>query len=354
MRVGLLVACAILAGAENIVNAQPYTATQETVDGVSVVRLTEPGREIRVSIATKVGNIAYEMSLGGRNILWFPYDSVADFAAKPRLCGNPFLWPWANRLDSDGFYANGKRYELNTGLANFGRDGNKQPIHGLVQFTPLWEVVSLTADDSSASVTSRLEFSRHPDLAAQFPFSHTVEMTYRLSAGKLEVRTRIENLSTETMPVSLGYHPYFKVHDAPRDDWTVSLAARKRWKLNDKLVPTGESTDAAASFPSLERLRLKGITLDDVFGDLIRGAEGKARFWVQGAQQRIEVVYGPKFDTAVVYAPSGDARSFVCFEPMAGITNAFNLAHEGKYRDLQTIPAGQSWQESYWIVPSGF
>ena len=347
-----LVACAILGG--GIVSAQPYSATQETVDGVSVVRLIERERDIRVSIAPKVGNIAYEMAVKGQNILWFPYDSVADLAAKPRLSGNPFLWPWANRLDSDGFWANGKRYELNTELGNFGRDGAKQPIHGLVQFSPLWEVVSLAADDSSASVTSRLEFSRHPDLAAQFPFLHTVEMTYRLSAGKLEVRTKIENLSSESIPVSLGYHPYFQVHDAPRDDWTVSLAARKTWKLSDKLVPTGESEDAGAQFPDVNQLDLKGVSLDHVFGDLIRGGEGLARFAVQGAKQRIEVHYGRKFDTAVVYAPPGAERSFVCFEPMAGITNAFNLAHEGKYDALQTIPAGQSWEESYWIVPSGF
>ena len=39
---------------------------------------------------------------------------------------------------------------------------------------------------------------------------------------------------------------------------------------------------------------------------------------------------------------------------MSGITNAFNLAHLGIYKDLQTIPAGQAWEESYWIRPSGF
>ncbi len=352
MKTPVVVACAILGG--QMLSAQPYSATQETVEGVSVVRLTDRERDTRVSITPQVGNIAFEMAVGGQNILWFPYDSVAEFASKPRLCGNPFLWPWANRLDSDGYYANGKRYNLNTGLANFGRDGAKQPIHGLVQFTSLWEVVSLTADDSSASVTSRLEFSRHPDLAAQFPFLHTVEMTYLLSVGKLEVRTRIENLSAESMPVSLGYHPYFQVHDAARDDWTVSLPARELWKLSDKLIPIGESEDATARFPGLDKLDLKGVTLDHVFGDLIRGGEGLARFAVQGAKQRIEVLYGPKFDTAVVYAPPGDARSFVCFEPMAGITNAFNLSHEGKYSSLQTIPAGQSWEESFWIAPSGF
>jgi aldose 1-epimerase len=55
---------------------------------------------------------------------------------------------------------------------------------------------------------------------------------------------------------------------------------------------------------------------------------------------------------AVVYAPPG--RNFICFEPMSGITNAFNLQQAGLYHDLQSIPPGGRWEESFWIRPSGF
>jgi aldose 1-epimerase len=48
-------------------------------------------------------------------------------------------------------------------------------------------------------------------------------MTYRLRDGILEVETKIENHSTEPMPVSIGYHPYFKLHDSPRNAWKVTL-----------------------------------------------------------------------------------------------------------------------------------
>jgi aldose 1-epimerase len=39
---------------------------------------------------------------------------------------------------------------------------------------------------------------------------------------------------------------------------------------------------------------------------------------------------------------------------MAGITDSMNLAQKGLYKDQQYIPPGQSWQESFWIKPSGF
>jgi aldose 1-epimerase len=164
----------------------------------------------------------------------------------------------------------------------------------------------------------------------------------------LEVETTIENLSTAPMPVAVGYHPYFQVHDAPRDQWKVRLAARDHLTLSNLLIPTGEKK--AVAFP--DPVSLEGTQLDDVFSGLVRGADGRAEFSVQGLRQKVSVIYGPKYTVAVVYAPKG--RDFICFEPMSAVTNAFNLAHAGVYKELQTVPAGGVWKESYWIAPSGF
>src|SRR5207253_8462609 len=64
-----------------------------------------------------------------------------------------------------------------------------------------WEVVEAKADRNAAWVTSRLDFYRQPDWMAQFPFAHSIEMTYRLVDGALEVLTKLHNLSNEAMPV---------------------------------------------------------------------------------------------------------------------------------------------------------
>jgi aldose 1-epimerase len=39
---------------------------------------------------------------------------------------------------------------------------------------------------------------------------------------------------------------------------------------------------------------------------------------------------------------------------MAGITNAVNLAHEGKYPELQTVAPGTTWHETFTIRFTGF
>ena len=54
----------------------------------------------------------------------------------------------------------------------------------------------------------------------------------------------------------------------------------------------------------------------------------------------------------MIWSPSQSA--FICFEPMAAITNALNLAQRGVYKELQNIAPGGTWRESFWIKPQGF
>jgi aldose 1-epimerase len=327
-----------------ITEAANYTARKTVVDGVDVVALADAARQTEVSIATSIGNMAYEFKVAGKNYLWFPYHSPAEMKEDPRFCCVPFLAPWANRLDQDAFWANGKKYLLNPDLGNLRRDNHQKPIHGLLNFSPEWKVAAVDADADSAWVTSRMEFWKHPELMAQFPFAHTISVTYRLHNGELHVETAIDNLSSEPMPVGIGFHPYFQLHDAPRDQWKVHLAARDHMLLSNLLIPTGESKPVEFADPQ----PLHGSQLDDVFTNLIRGADGLARFWVEGTKERLTVTYGPKYTVAVVYAPP--TGEFVCFEPMAAITDAFNLAHAGVYKELQSVPAGGQWKESFWIA----
>lgn len=328
--------------------AANYSARKAVVDGIEVVQLSDAAGRAEVSIVPSVGNMAYEFKIAGKNILFFPYSGPGGLKAKPQLCGIPFLGPWANRLDGDAYWANGKKYVLNPGLGNIGHDGHQKPIHGLLNYSPYWKLMAAAADERSAYATSRLEFGGHPELMAQFPFAHAITMTYRLAKGELEVETAIENQSTDPMPVAIGFHPYFHLDDAPRDEWKIHLAAREHMTLSSELIPTGESKPVEFADPP----PLAGSQLDDVFGGLVRGEDGRASFWVEGARQRITVMYGPKFTTAVVYAPRG--RNFICFEPMAAITNGFNLDHAGVYHELQSVPPGGKWTESFYIRPSGF
>jgi aldose 1-epimerase len=329
-----------------------FKAEKTIVDGVPVVRLQDMKRGIEVSILPSVGNIASAMNIHGKNILYFPEVKLADFQKKPMQTGVPLLAPWANRMDDTGFWANGKKYNFDMTTGDIRKDNHGLPIHGLLSGS-IWDVTRVTADAKSASVTSRFDFWKRPDLMAQWPFAHSYEMTYTLSEGALEVRTTVSNLSAEPMPVAVGFHPYYRIPDVPRDEWMLHMPARSWVVADDRRIPTGELKPV--DFP--DPLPLRNRTLDDGFTDLQRDARGLALFSIQSGDKSIDLLFGPKYPVAVVWEPAippGQAGAFVCIEPMAGVTNAINLNHAGKYSGLQMIPAGGTWTESFWIRPKGF
>jgi aldose 1-epimerase len=363
-------------------SAQPYEARRNG----DLVQLEDKASRTVVSIITSVGNMAYEMTVNGHNILRFPFASIDDYRARPARVGIPLLAPWGNRLDEQAFYANGRRYPFDMALGNI---TGAIPIHGFMSLTDQWQIVELKHDATAAWLTSRLDVYKQPAWMKQWPFAHTIEMTYRLAGGVLEVRTKVVNLSAEPMPVALGYHPWLQLTDSPREEWTITVPARTRWLLSHQKVPTGVTEPTGTFFTDFKGA-LKDYNIDDVFTDLVRDAQGRATATVKGRSQQIEVTQGPNFKAMIVYSPNplGAGRgsqipppnpdpkasaaapaqpaatppppnplatpNFICIEPMAGITNALNLAHRGVYKELQSIPPGGTWQESFWIRPSGF
>ena len=330
--------------------AQNYKAEQIVDHGVSIVRLTDAAHGVEVSIAPGIGNRAYEMKVHGKNILYFPFADVGEFQQRPRLSGIPFLAPWADLLSEPAFWANGKKYTFNMELGNV--RGN-MPSHGFLVTSPLWRVTEVAADAHSARTSSRLDFWKHSDLMAQWPFAHDYEMTYSLADGALEVKTTIANLSNEPMPVAIGYHSFFQIPDIPRDDWVAHFPARVHVIPGEHNIPTGEMRPLDVPNP----LPLRGRTLDDGFTDLERDAEGRAHFWIESGGKKVETLLGPKYPVATIWLPNGPGgqpREFICFEPLTTIINGINLAHEGKWSGLQMLPAGEKWTESFWVRAGGF
>jgi aldose 1-epimerase len=372
--------------------AQPRYSAKQTGD---IVQLRDSRTDTTVSVMTSLSN-AYEMVVKGQNLIRMTFATVDEFRARPGLNGIPLLAPFANRLDEQAFYANGKKYNFDMELGNV---RGAIPIHGYLSSAKDWKLVEAKADGSAAWVTTRLDFYRNPQWMQQFPFAHTLQMTYRLQDGVLEVRTKIDNLSVEPMPVAIGFHPYFQLTDSNREDWTLSVGAKTQWLLAQNKIPTGETEPIDKLFPDPHAVPLKDFDLDHVFGDLERDAQGRAVMSVKGKAQQLDVVVGPNYRSVVLYSPNpanarggaagaggrgrgaaGQApaapaaetapaaptvaltgtnpnvpnRGFIAFEPMVGITDSMNLAHKGLYKELRSIAPGGTWQESFWLRPKGF
>ena len=406
-----LVALLVFIGVAPAAAQQPYSAIRTG----NVVELKDTKADMVVPVVITVGR-PWRIVVKGHDLVRNTAASAEAFEAAPGLGGMPPLFPFANRLDQTAFYANGKKYNFDMELGNV---RGPIPGTGFVGGYKGWQLVDSKADMDGAQVTVKLDFWRNPTFMKQFPFAHAVTLTYRVSNGTLEVRTRLDNLSTEPMPVVIGYHPIYELPDGNRDDWTVSVDATTHWIEIPQRLPTGETQPIEKFFGS-ERtaIQLKKYGLiDDVFTDLVRDANGRATMKLMYNGKEVHETLGPKFKTVLLWstalnaggggggarggagraggqgAPAGGAapgapaptvfqpvvvdpamgvkiappavpsapgtpaptaKGFIAFEPMVAITNALNLSEKGVYKDLQTIPPGGSWEESFWITTKGF
>ena len=258
--------------------AQRYTAKQ---DG-DVIELADTTAQMNVSVVWSMSD-AWRIQVKGKDLVRTS-TTLADFQARPGFNGMPLLAPFANRLDETAFYANGKKYNFDLELGNV---RGPIPSTGFVNGSKAWQLVEFKADGKGAWVTCKLDFYKNPQYMQQFPFAHTITMTYRVADGALEVRTRLDNLSNEPMPVVIGYHPIFELPDGTRNDWTVSADAKTHWIEIPQRLPTGE-TQPIENFFGSDRTAIqlgKYALIDDVFTDLVRDANGRATMKLQVQRQ---------------------------------------------------------------------
>ena len=110
------VTLAALALAVGLVSDSPAASAQSRVRpryDVSrvgdVVTLSDAESTVVVRVLTTASN-AYQMTVKGEDVIRRTWNTLEDIRARMGLNGVPLLWPYANRLDEQAFYANGQKY----------------------------------------------------------------------------------------------------------------------------------------------------------------------------------------------------------------------------------------------------
>ena len=216
----------------------------------------------------------------------------------------PLLYPWANRLSRRSYRVGDTAVSLQR--LNVHVDPNGLPIHGTMTARPEWEMVGLNA----GRMRARFDFGARPDLLASFPFPHVLEISVAVEDARLEVTTTVVADGDTAVPVSFGWHPYWRV-PGPRREWRLELPALQHLDLDRRGIPTGSSRSSKA-----EAVALAAREFDDLFTAV--GPQRSVTLQGHGAQLRVDLDAGYPF--LQVYAPSG--ATFCCVEPMTAPTNA--------------------------------
>ena len=254
-----------------------------------------------------------------------------DFVARPgglaacragHTTAVPLLYPWANRLSRRGYAAAGQSVSLRG--KELHTDGHGLPLHGTMNARPEWDVAALRP----GRVRGEFDFGAHPDLLASFPYPHRLSLEVAVTPGRLRVSTAVHATGGVSVPVSFGWHPYWRV-PGPRDSWTLALPAVHHVRLDRGGIPTGSSTPEPAG-----AVTLRGREWDDLYA-----LPGRRSLTLTGRSRGLRLESDSRFPWLQVYAPRG--RPFCCLEPMTAPTDALVTG------DHPVVQPGRSWSATF-------
>ncbi len=292
------------------------------------ITLTSPDEGTVAELVPDLNLLVSSLAIAGTELL-DPTHGLGAYEERGATMGIPLLYPWANRLERFGYEAAGKRVEL-ADDAPVPTDPNGLPIHGVQPRLLRWTVDTA----GPGTVTARLTWSTR-ELLELFPFEHELSSTVTVQDGGLSIATTLRATGADSVPVSFGYHPYLRPAAGHRQEWDVSLGARRHLELDDRMLPTGAGEPLATP-----EFTLAEVSLDDAYDGVEPGARFAATAGADGVRSGVEVRFERGFPYAQVYAPP--AKEFICFEPMTAPGNALCSG-----RGLTVVAPGESYQAEF-------
>jgi aldose 1-epimerase len=278
-----------------------------------IITLTDPTSPVAAQFVPDAGMIGTSLTDAGVELLG-QRRGLDAYLAAGKTMGIPILYPWANRLGSNSYTAQGVTVTLKPGENGVRSDPNGLPIHGVLAAYPGWRVTT----DSENELTAEVDLGTDPRLLASFPYPHVLNVTVRLAERTLTVRTTVTPTGDKAVPLCFGFHPYLRLPDVARSEWTIETPPLRHLGLDQQGLPTGESEPQ----PSKEE-QLGDKAFDDAYDEVNDGAV----FAVSGGGRRLEVHFEQGYPATQIFAPL--AEDVMCFEPMTAPTDALR---RGGYR----------------------
>ncbi len=150
----------------------------------------QPNTFNRIRVVPERGGLVTEWRCNDREILYFDLKRFGQIKKSIRG-GIPVLFPICG--------------DLPDGLLKLPKGDFQIGQHGFARDLP-WQI-NLLEDQTGIS----LNLSDNEITQAVYPYSFMIEMQCCLKESRLEIRTKIQNLSEVDMPFSFGLHPYFNV-----------------------------------------------------------------------------------------------------------------------------------------------
>ncbi|MBW4500664.1 MAG: aldose epimerase [Scytonema hyalinum WJT4-NPBG1] len=242
----------------------------------------------RLEVVPERGGIITSWQVQNQEILYLDEERFAN----PQLSvrgGIPILFPICGNLPDNTYTLNDKQYTL------------KQ--HGFARDLP-WKSTQDQVTPEKASLT--LVLSSNEQTRAVYPFDFQLAFTYQIQGNTLEIKQQFTNLSTEPMPFSTGFHPYFLTVDKNQLKFEIPSQ-----EYQDQITKETHSFNGGFDFNRDE--------IDAAFKQL----SGKSATVTDNARKlKLTLEYDDTYSTLVFWTVKG--KDYYCLEPWSGPRNAIN------------------------------
>lgn len=225
-----------------------------------------------------------------------------------------FLFPFPNRLKGGKYSFDGKNYEFE----NNDSDGKPNALHGIlndckfnmVRFEDFYTKAEIDFSYTSSGIDS------------QYPFLYQVIIRYTLDVNNgLSIQTFVTNKGNVSMPVGLGWHPYFKT-SGKIDEMMIHFPNSEHIELDNFGIPTMKIT------PS-KLFKLTDSVNDTLLDDSFRVVENNpiSEIFLFDSDNNVKVSIWQengknKFNFFQTYIPPH--RKTIAIEPMTCAPDSFN------------------------------
>ena len=229
----------------------------------------------------------------------------------PYLYGMPILFP-VNRIDGGSFEFEGRKYSFPI----------NEPSTGCHLHGDLHRMDFEVSEQSDSKIVCRYKANSCEYLG--FPHAFEITQEYELKEDGFYHTVTVRNLSSENMPVFLGFHTTFNTlftENSHRENIRVYADITEEYERNIEInyLPTGVMPD----FDNVSA-SLAGGTYKPFEGKTSRHYRGQGKMSITDLKSGLRVVYDndEKYGFRLIF--NGGDEGYICLEPQTCLANCQN------------------------------
>ncbi|WP_246262389.1 aldose 1-epimerase [Aromatoleum evansii] len=254
---------------------------------------------------------------------------------------NGILAPFPNRIAGGRYRFEGRDHDLLPGVPA----ADRLIYHGFLRTMDL-KVANVQETSTGVSVlfTGVIAADSFPG----YPFALKFNVRVSFAARSIGLTVTATNIGERAAPYAAGWHPYFRLGDAPLDSMELTIPATRCIVTDAKLLPLDDEAAYApvgeAALPDFRQPRRIGdAVIDGCYGGARPEADGLIRSHLRDPATGRQLTIWQRGGLTHVFTGdtlARDPRRSIAIEPVEAMTDVFNRPECA--RDIRLPPGATS------------